>query len=60
MIVFDINCTLPNSIPVFVSDSNTRGTLDIVFSNFSILILCTVSILEFLSQQKYRVILCPR
>lgn len=59
MIVFDINCTLPNSVPVFVSDSNTRGTLDIVFANFSILILCMVSMLEFLSQQKHPAILCP-
>nr|CDL70794.1 vegetative incompatibility protein 3a [Cryphonectria parasitica] len=41
MIVFDSNCTLPNSIPGFVNGGNQRDTLDVLTSSLTILILCT-------------------
>nr|CDL70795.1 vegetative incompatibility protein 3a [Cryphonectria parasitica] len=46
MIVFDSNCTLPNSSPGFVNGGNQRDTLDILTNSLSILILCTWSILR--------------
>lgn len=45
MISFYPNCTLPQAPPAFVSSPNIRGTLDIVWSCLSTIILCTWSIL---------------
>ncbi|KAL4898143.1 hypothetical protein BDV59DRAFT_197093 [Aspergillus ambiguus] len=40
------NCTLPSPVPTFVAAPNVRGTLDIVWSCLSIIILCAWSILH--------------
>ncbi|KAL1880825.1 hypothetical protein Plec18167_003360 [Paecilomyces lecythidis] len=41
---FSGNCTIPTNITHYVSGPNTRGTLDIIWSSLSILILCVWSI----------------
>lgn len=43
---FKSNCTLPPEGVNFVSSPNARGTLDIVWSCISILLLCTYSVLH--------------
>lgn len=43
---FDSNCTLPPSGTSYVDSSNTRGTLDIVWSCAGILLICTWSIMH--------------
>ncbi|RWQ98574.1 hypothetical protein C8Q69DRAFT_459397 [Paecilomyces variotii] len=42
--IFSGNCTIPANITHYVSGPNTRGTLDIIWSSLSILILCVWSI----------------
>ena len=46
MIHFSPNCTLPLAAPAFVDSANMRGTMDIVWSSLSIILLCTWSILH--------------
>ena len=41
---FDTECPLPNNDANYVSGPNTRGTMDIVWGCFSVLILCTWTI----------------
>ncbi|KAJ9298541.1 hypothetical protein DTO271G3_3508 [Paecilomyces variotii] len=41
---FQVNCPLPDKITNYVSGPNTRGTLDILWSSVSVLLLCTWSI----------------
>ncbi|KAJ9294246.1 hypothetical protein DTO271G3_7108 [Paecilomyces variotii] len=41
---FSGNCTIPANITHYVSGPNTRGTLDIIWSSLSILVLCVWSI----------------
>ncbi|KAL7786961.1 hypothetical protein V8C37DRAFT_412311 [Trichoderma ceciliae] len=44
---FHPNCTLPNETPIgFVNGSNTRTTMQIVWSCLSVILLCTWSILH--------------
>lgn len=45
-ITFKSNCTLPHQGVSFVSSPGVRGTLDIVWTSISILLLCTYSILH--------------
>ncbi|CAD0113521.1 unnamed protein product [Aureobasidium uvarum] len=44
MSVFQTNCTLPTPDASFVESPNVRGTLDILWSCLSVLLLCTWSI----------------
>jgi hypothetical protein len=44
MLVFETNCTLPTPGTTFVESPNVRGTLDILWSCLSVLLLCTWSI----------------
>ncbi|KAJ5374667.1 hypothetical protein N7517_006673 [Penicillium concentricum] len=46
MQTFKSNCTLPPESVGFISSPNTRGTLDIVWSCLSVLILCTWSVIH--------------
>lgn len=46
MIIFNSNCTIPGGIVPFVAAPYIRGTLDIVWGCFSILLICTWSILH--------------
>lgn len=41
---FQVSCPLPDNITNYVSGPDTRGTLDILWSSLSILLLCTWSI----------------
>ncbi|KAJ9365284.1 hypothetical protein C8Q69DRAFT_441930 [Paecilomyces variotii] len=41
---FQVNCPLPDNITNYVSGPDTRGTLDILWSSISILLLCTWSV----------------
>jgi hypothetical protein len=44
MTKFKTNCTLPESVVTYVSQPNTRGTLDILWSCLGIVVLCTWSV----------------
>jgi hypothetical protein len=44
MTSFQVNCTLPSTEVNYVSGANVRGTLDILWSSISIIILCTWSV----------------
>jgi hypothetical protein len=47
MTIFSTNCTLPPEDTVmFVKSPNTRGTLDIIWSYLSVILICTWSILH--------------
>jgi hypothetical protein len=46
MIHFSPNCSLPLAAPTFVDSANIRGTMDIVLSSLSIILLCTWAILH--------------
>src|ERR1700761_2485781 len=46
MITLDSNCTIPPERVAFVGAPNIRGTLDILWSCASVLLICTWSILH--------------
>ncbi|KAF2152643.1 hypothetical protein K461DRAFT_226034 [Myriangium duriaei CBS 260.36] len=43
---FNVNCTLPVSVVTFVGSPNVRGTLGIIWSCLSIILICTWSVLH--------------
>lgn len=43
---YSSNCTLPPTGEIFVSSPNVRGTLDIVWTCLSVLLICTWSVLH--------------